>query len=36
MLKVLRRLLKREECPVVKFRLDFDLVERRWKFVRNR
>ncbi len=33
MLKVLRKLFRHKERSVMRFRLDFDLVEKRWKFV---
>jgi len=36
MLRVLKKLFRRRKDFVVKFRLDFDLVGKRWKFVENR
>jgi hypothetical protein len=36
MLRALRKLFRSKKCFVVRFRLDFDLVNMRWKFVENK
>jgi hypothetical protein len=36
MLRVLRKLFRRRKDLVVRFRLDFDLVGKRWKFIENK
>jgi len=33
MLRVFRKVFRSRECSVVKFRLDFDLLTKSWKFV---
>jgi hypothetical protein len=36
MLRVLRKLFRRRKDLVVRFRLDFDLIVKRWKFIENK
>jgi hypothetical protein len=36
MLRVLRKLFRSKKRFVVRFRLDFDLMEKRWKFIENK